>query len=994
MKKGILFLFVVQLLASLTLVAQNPYVQHFTTAEGLPSNNVYKIIQDSKKFIWVTTDEGVARYDGNLFTYFRKQDGLSSNDVFNIKEDSIGRIWFFHINASLNFFYNNTIHNEKNTPFLDSLKTTSFFRDFFEDENHTLYFYYNSQLLIYSLNNQDRVERYKIPSLRVPHDLGTDSIEAMDFRYMNRNSKGEFMFWTPAGFLTSNNLFEKPRLVSNASMFKDVLVSSSNKKYILRRSINQPKFTIAKFQNETILEGNEALPETGSKLISSILEDSNGILWISTYDKGVFCYRGNSLIYHFNIKDAKNVLEDNEKNIWISSLKEGVYKISQFFHKHKHYGVSSFENNGIYALSENSELGIWCTNGKNIYLVRNEELYKLDFQHDENSFDQILQVGPGTLLVGETSKQPYALEGIRINFVKKRIDFDRVSQSRVIMKKIRFNPPTNRIVSYNQYLLYLFDPTRLFDKIDIARSGERVNFTYFNSGNEMIINAKHNYIFKSGVPAPYSELACFNGKIIADFLRLDNQSELFNIEGDSLFVMHDKQLFNLSAAFNQPIDFQIKNLAYFDSTLIISTSRSIYVCENPLKVFNKKPVSLHPVNINFRSIHDIHYYDKKLYVASDDGLTTMSHEDLHYENNCTPIPYFRSIQVNDGENQVSESHVTLISSQRIDISFNCINYSQSPTLFSYKLKGSDEEWTVLQGKNVVLQNLANGKYTFQLRVRKPTSQWSEPIKVHITVKATIWQHPLFYFLILLILAGIVFLLVLRQKNIELDRRQLEHQILLLEQKALQAMMNPHFIFNSLGSIQNYLLHNRPYEAGTYLSQFARLIRQNLNAIDTSMINLEEEVDRIKNYLNLERLRLEDKFEYTIEIDDSIESEDILIPSMIIQPFVENAIWHGIANLEDKGTISISFSLKNIKSLLIVIRDSGIGISRAEKYSSRKDDHLNRGMNITRKRLHLLSIKYDIGTGIEVSEIHPEAPYPGTQIEIIVPFLYGKTEFPS
>jgi LytS/YehU family sensor histidine kinase len=204
------------------------------------------------------------------------------------------------------------------------------------------------------------------------------------------------------------------------------------------------------------------------------------------------------------------------------------------------------------------------------------------------------------------------------------------------------------------------------------------------------------------------------------------------------------------------------------------------------------------------------------------------------------------------------------------------------------------------------------------------------------------------------------------------------------------MMNPHFIFNSLGSIQNFLLHNKPYEAGIYLSQFARLIRQNLNAIDTSMINLEEEITRMKNYFDLEKLRLGDKFDYSIIVNDVIESEDVLIPSMIIQPFAENAIWHGIANLEGKGFISITFRFYTKNSLHIVIEDSGIGFRNAEKFSAKKDSHLNMGMNIVRKRLILLGKKYGIETGVTAVDKSPGSPNPGTRVTIVVPFIFGAT----
>ncbi|HWR98987.1 MAG TPA: hypothetical protein VN249_00155, partial [Prolixibacteraceae bacterium] len=156
-------------------------------------------------------------------------------------------------------------------------------------------------------------------------------------------------------------------------------------------------------------------------------------------------------------------------------------------------------------------------------------------------------------------------------------------------------------------------------------------------------------------------------------------------------------------------------------------------------------------------------------------------------------------------------------------------------------------------------------------------------------------------------------------------------------------------------------------------------------------NLEEEVDRLKNYMDLEKLRMEDKFDYQIEIDEEVESEYVLIPSMIIQPFVENSIWHGIANLEKQGIIGISFLLQDEKSLQITIEDTGIGLKNAEKFRTGDNQHLKLGMNITRKRLELLSQKYGIEAGFEYSEKSPGTPNPGTKVVIIVPLLFGKSE---
>jgi LytS/YehU family sensor histidine kinase len=241
--------------------------------------------------------------------------------------------------------------------------------------------------------------------------------------------------------------------------------------------------------------------------------------------------------------------------------------------------------------------------------------------------------------------------------------------------------------------------------------------------------------------------------------------------------------------------------------------------------------------------------------------------------------------------------------------------------------------------------------------------------------------------VILIIAVIIFLIVLRQKNIELARHEMENQIILLEQKSQQAMMNPHFIFNVLGSIQNYLLRNQPNEAGIYLSQFARLIRQNLKATSSSMINLDEEIDRLKDYLELEKLRMGNKFDYLIEKGDGLALEDLFIPAMIVQPFVENAVWHGISPLEEKGVIRISFRMKDEKSLQIIVEDNGIGIANAAKNSNNTDSHLKLGTNIISKRLELLSKKYETETHVLYSEQSPGNTNPGTKVEIVVPFLF-------
>ena len=256
--------------------------------------------------------------------------------------------------------------------------------------------------------------------------------------------------------------------------------------------------------------------------------------------------------------------------------------------------------------------------------------------------------------------------------------------------------------------------------------------------------------------------------------------------------------------------------------------------------------------------------------------------------------------------------------------------------------------------------------------------------ISIEVKAVFWQNPLFYLSLFILMMAAVILATIRRKNNQLRKKEIEHQLIVLEQKALQSMMNPHFIFNALGSIQNYLLQNKPGEAGLYLSQFARLIRQNLNAINAANISLEDEVDRLKNYLDLEKLRMENKFDYFIGISEQVEDGELLIPSMIIQPFVENAIWHGIAGIGEKGMIRILFTQPSEQQIVVRIEDNGIGVQRSSATQQKKSDHLHLGIGITRKRLEILGVKHGISTSVEINELHPGSSNPGTVVELVLP----------
>lgn len=192
-----------------------------------------------------------------------------------------------------------------------------------------------------------------------------------------------------------------------------------------------------------------------------------------------------------------------------------------------------------------------------------------------------------------------------------------------------------------------------------------------------------------------------------------------------------------------------------------------------------------------------------------------------------------------------------------------------------------------------------------------------------------------------------------QKNISEYRQQVAE----LEVKSLRSQMNPHFIFNSLNSIRNYIVRNEPHIASNYLAQFANLMRKILDASQQNFIYVDEEIDILKLYLELELMRFSQRFQYQIIMDPEVESANYKIPSMVLQPFIENAIWHGLLNKEDgHGSLTIQFMEvpHDDRCIICEITDNGVGREKSAEYNHSLKRHKSKGLDITRERLTRLS----------------------------------------
>ncbi len=312
--------------------------------------------------------------------------------------------------------------------------------------------------------------------------------------------------------------------------------------------------------------------------------------------------------------------------------------------------------------------------------------------------------------------------------------------------------------------------------------------------------------------------------------------------------------------------------------------------------------------------------------------------------------------------------------------------------FQYRLDGVDDEWEpVTSGQFTSYAQLKFGRYTFEVRALDSRQQASEILGFSFSIQPPFWLRWWFVMLEIILALGLVLgAWRLRQraflKNIEREQLVLKSRMLTLEQKSLNSSMNRHFIFNSLNAIQYYINRQDRLSANRYLSSFAKLIRKNLDSSQTNFATLDEEIERLKLYLQLEQMRFTDRFEYTIHVDEQLDGHRIKLPSMLLQPFLENSIWHGLLPKEGIGKVNVHITPTNDQHMCIRVEDNGIGINTSLRNKEGDDQHISRGMEITSSRLELLRK----ATGKTMHIVGPveltneSGSILGTRVDVILP----------
>jgi sensor histidine kinase YesM len=395
-----------------------------------------------------------------------------------------------------------------------------------------------------------------------------------------------------------------------------------------------------------------------------------------------------------------------------------------------------------------------------------------------------------------------------------------------------------------------------------------------------------------------------------------------------------------------------------------------------------------------QKINAISNADDTTYIATNNGLFYF-HENYLNQKKNKPVVYVDNLFANN--NKVKKEHRTKIEYDRNDIKikFTGISYLDEGNLsFYYQLNNND--WKKTKETSVNYESLSSNSYTFSVYAVNGFKEASDVKTIDFIIEKPFWSSWWFLTLLFLLSVFIIyFFLKLRLKYVhqqflkekktillEKENIALEKQMLALEQKALRLQMNPHFIFNALNTIKGYYSEGNLQEASNYISNFSKLLRLLLENVE-QYISLSLEVEMLDLYLQLTQVRYQNKFNYSINIDENLNASETGIPTLLMQPIIENAIIHGVSPKTSKGNITVSFCKKE-DVLICKVIDDGIGREASQK--NKRVKHSSKAIKITKERLELIELQEKKKCNLEFMDLVKEEKSIGTKVIITIPLI--------
>ncbi len=940
---------------------QNVFLRHYSVEDGLLSSEIYAQVQDSLGYMWFATSRGVSRFDGMDFTNFTVRNGLPTNSIITMFIDAYGRIWFAGYDGSLSYYDGERIVPYKFLDTVQKLARNFYINNFYVDSGFNLYLA-PSVGGFYKIDTAGKV---------------TDLLKNYDTLYnLVVKQVGPYLFFIRNPYaVRDDNFYVK---------LTDSALYIHKSRYGLRRFVakrdNDYYVSLGRSLYEITASGIREIRKFDNE-ISGLFVDKEGNLWVSVLYTGAYVFKpGNwdDYIMLLKRKSPITVLQDNEESYWISTTESGIYYLPSFnFFNYSEHGFSDFNILSVDAYKDNI---YFSTFDQQFYhcKVRGNKLVNsrnIKFENDKSFVvNDILTTPKGTVwLLGAylgyfTGSQVKVLNKIWRGYALGLANDGGVlvTTGYGFYKYCGINqcftfedpriPTSNSIYQDKNGTIWLGSINGLFSFVNDS--------LYFWGDINSVLKSRINNI------AQYKDFILLATSGLGLVALRPSDSTIINITRDN----------GLTSDF-------ITRIFVEDSVIWLGTNKGLVkiTVTNDSTFDYRLENFTHVDGLYAEEIRDLARAGNTIFLGTSKGLVSFMPGKLKKQY-ITPKIIIDSITIDDQRIAIRPK-ITLKANQKsLTIYYKAISFRAGKNVvYRYKVKGYDNSWNITRNRYIRLPNLPAGHYTFYLTASAEPGIWSpHQIELRIVKRERFTSTTTFYFLltvVFVLITGIIGHLIVRAKRRQLEQ---ERQLMLAEQKALRSQMNPHFIFNALNSIRRFILENDMDKADYYLTSFATLMRRVLDNSRQNFITLENELQTLQLYLELERMRFDESFSFHIEVDPQIDIHNWLIPPMIIQPFAENAVWHGLAGKIHDGRLTLQFKLTD-KGVLCVIEDNGIGRERAKQIAAKRKGHKSTGLSNTQERLQLLYKLYGKRIDLKIIDLYDENGEPaGTRVELLFP----------
>ncbi|WOD43442.1 sensor histidine kinase [Hwangdonia lutea] len=925
------------------LLGQTPTHNYLQNISALPDIEFYDITEDLDHFIWLAANKGLFRYNGNTYRKFIHPE-QKSNSLFQLKFDAKEQLWCNNIYGQIFF-----IQNDSLTLFYDANKLVK--------GQLAPYQILEKSVRLFTVTGIYDIDKSTRNVTKIFEGMCIDNASFNEINYTfvinlegstKRHRIYKFENTTAKKILEikSSQHIQTPKLFA----FKDEVffthTSASGNIFYL---INAEEKT-----SEKINTPNQLKDETIFKILKF-----NEEYWFLT-SSGVFVFNllNHNLIFkeHFFETESITDLEiDFNSNYWFTTLNNGVLvspNLKIKFLELNHVKANITASVGL----KNNNFVLGTNNGKLLFYKQDHLVKIIELPGKKFIGKLYFDTDNEKLIVSINASESFVVD---LNTYKVNDVANTFSVAKTFSK---INDSTLFYGNYRQGVVYK-NPFGKLKKQVVKDSRVKASLIF----NNHLFVSYIDGVFKYDTASFASEELKRNSKsLLVNSLTKSNDAMWLVTQHNGLLKFKNNTW--LKSEIKLPNNLQINKIHADENVLWISTDAGLYQYQVPSKALKLLGAQdgLNTAVIDFLILHN------QIIVTLPKAFFILPKTQDLFKTYKTSKVKVEAVKINDRDTLVASSYKLPYDLNKIGITFNSNGFqSNQHVKYQYRVKQIDSSWQniPLHTHFVNFNSLSSGMYTFELKAQNISAK--QPVfatPITFTIAKPYWETYWFYALVLATIIGLVWFYFRRrlqqkerQRIAEIDKILIDKKITNLRLENLRSQMNPHFIFNALNSIQDYIISNEKELASSYLVKFSRLIRMYLDYSQQNEITLEEELNALKLYLELEKVRFEDELEYKITIDNQLKTKQIKVPSLFIQPYVENALKHGLIHKLNNRKLHIEAKIIQQNKMQITVEDNGIGRAQSETLKRPNLHHkpFATKANEERVRLYKNKLKRDI-----------------------------------